>query len=176
MSLHACILTPLFGSINICRYIFFLFWVYIHICHTQLHIISHHTQHLPFPPSPLPPNHLPSIPIMHFSPTAEKPPPSTPPESPTSAPSLHPTPPFDPAAEARLLRKLDLRVLPVLWLLFLVCFIDRSNIGNAKIAGMEKELGLRGQRYNVAVFVFNVGYLGELRFVFFSKKKKGDGK
>lgn len=33
--------------------------------------------------------------------------------------------PFDPAAEKRLLRKLDLRVLPVLWLLYLVNFIDR---------------------------------------------------
>lgn len=70
-----------------------------------------------------------------------------------------PSPPFDKAAEARLLHKLDVRVLPVLWLLFLVCFIDRSNIGNAKIAGMEKELDLKGQRYNVAVFVFNIGYL-----------------
>ncbi|KAF2448901.1 hypothetical protein P171DRAFT_509247 [Karstenula rhodostoma CBS 690.94] len=70
-----------------------------------------------------------------------------------------PTPPFDAAAEARLLRALDLRVLPILWLLFLICFIDRSNIGNAKIAGMEKELDLKGQWYNVAVFTFNIGYL-----------------
>jgi hypothetical protein len=34
-------------------------------------------------------------------------------------------PPFDRAAERRLIRKLDLRVLPILWLLSLVNFLDR---------------------------------------------------
>jgi hypothetical protein len=33
--------------------------------------------------------------------------------------------PIDRAAEKRLVRKLDLRILPVLWLLYLVNFIDR---------------------------------------------------
>jgi hypothetical protein len=33
--------------------------------------------------------------------------------------------PIDRAAERRLVRKLDLRILPVLWLLYLVNFIDR---------------------------------------------------
>lgn len=45
------------------------------------------------------------------------------------SPSPSPTPPtFDPAAERRLLRKLDLRILPVLWLLYLVNFIDRYTL------------------------------------------------
>ncbi|KAJ4355059.1 hypothetical protein N0V95_003277 [Ascochyta clinopodiicola] len=65
----------------------------------------------------------------------------------------------DRAAERRLLRKLDLRILPVLWVLYLVNFIDRANIGNAKIQGMEKELKLVGQRFNICVWVFNLGYL-----------------
>jgi MFS family permease len=34
-----------------------------------------------------------------------------------------------------------------------------ANIGNAKIAGMEKELNLIGQRFNICVWVFNLGYL-----------------
>jgi MFS family permease len=68
-------------------------------------------------------------------------------------------PPFDRAAERRLLRKLDLRILPVLWILYLVNFIDRANFGNAKIQGMEKELNLIGQRFNICVWVFNLGYL-----------------
>ena len=67
--------------------------------------------------------------------------------------------PSEKTAEARLLQRLDLRVLPILWLLYLVSFVDRSNIGNAKIQGMDEELALTGQRYNVAVFVFNIGYL-----------------
>jgi MFS family permease len=35
----------------------------------------------------------------------------------------------------------------------------RANIGNAKIQGMEKELNLIDQRFNIAVWVFNLGYL-----------------
>jgi MFS family permease len=66
---------------------------------------------------------------------------------------------FDKDAERRILRKLDFKVLPILWILYLVCFVDRSNIGNAKIQGMDTELKLKGQRYNIAVFVFNIGYL-----------------
>jgi hypothetical protein len=34
-------------------------------------------------------------------------------------------PHFDRTAERRLLRKLDFRILPVLWILYLVNFIDR---------------------------------------------------
>jgi hypothetical protein len=37
---------------------------------------------------------------------------------------------IDPIAEKKLLRKLDLRVLPPLFLLFLLAFLDRANIGN----------------------------------------------
>lgn len=77
--------------------------------------------------------------------------------SPTS--STHLQAPFDRAAERRLIHKLDLRILPVLWILYLVNFIDRANIGNAKIQGMEKELKLTGQRFNISVWVFNLGYL-----------------
>ncbi|KAF2638129.1 MFS general substrate transporter [Massarina eburnea CBS 473.64] len=65
----------------------------------------------------------------------------------------------DKAAERRLVRKLDLRIIPILWILYLVNFLDRANIGNAKIAGMEKELHLVGQRFNIAAWVFNLGYL-----------------
>ena len=36
---------------------------------------------------------------------------------------------IDPEAEKKLLWKLDLRVVPVLWFLFLLSFLDRTNIG-----------------------------------------------
>lgn len=39
-----------------------------------------------------------------------------------------------------------------------ISFVDRANIGNAKIAGMEKDLNLRGMRYNVAVTAFFIPY------------------
>lgn len=56
---------------------------------------------------------------------------------------------IDPVAEKKLLRKIDLRLIPILWLLFLCAFIDRINIGNARIQGMEKDLGMEGSDYNM---------------------------
>lgn len=36
---------------------------------------------------------------------------------------------IDPEREKRLLRKLDWRVIPVLWFLYMLSFLDRTNIG-----------------------------------------------
>jgi hypothetical protein len=41
----------------------------------------------------------------------------------------------DPVAEKTLVRKLDWRLIPWLCLLYLISFLDRTNIGNAKIQG-----------------------------------------
>jgi len=62
----------------------------------------------------------------------------------------------DPVAEKKPLRKIDMRMLPPLFVLFLLAFLDRTNIGNAKIQGMTKELNMGGHDYNVALFVFFV--------------------
>jgi len=63
---------------------------------------------------------------------------------------------IDPIAEKKLLRKVDLRILPPLTVLFLLAFLDRTNIGNAKIQGMTTELKMAGHDYNIALFVFFV--------------------
>ncbi|BGP40877.1 hypothetical protein JCM10449v2_004842 [Rhodotorula kratochvilovae] len=65
---------------------------------------------------------------------------------------------IDEAAEAKLRRKFDLRLLPMIILIYLFCFIDRSNIGNARLAGLEKDLGMTGLDYNVLLCVFYVSY------------------
>lgn len=62
---------------------------------------------------------------------------------------------FDKKATKRLLRKIDWHLLPFLSLLYLLSFLDRANIGNAKLAGLEKDLGMTGKwNYNTAVSVF----------------------
>ncbi|KAK0788114.1 hypothetical protein LTR75_012717, partial [Friedmanniomyces endolithicus] len=63
-----------------------------------------------------------------------------------------------PEEERRILKKVDFRLVPVLSLLYLVAFIDRSNIGNAKIAGLSTDLKLSGLQYNTAVTMFFVSY------------------
>jgi hypothetical protein len=42
----------------------------------------------------------------------------------------------DPIAEKRLVRKLDWKLIPWLCLLYLISFLDRTNIGNAAILGI----------------------------------------
>jgi len=39
------------------------------------------------------------------------------------------------------------------------CFIDRANIGNARLAGLEKDLHLKGYNYNQVLSVFYVSYI-----------------
>ncbi|KAI7216337.1 putative MFS transporter [Hortaea werneckii] len=66
---------------------------------------------------------------------------------------------FDPKAEAKLRRKIDLYIVPTVFLLYLFCFIDRANIGNAKLAGLEKDLNLTGYDYNRVLSVFYISYI-----------------
>ncbi|SMQ51012.1 unnamed protein product [Zymoseptoria tritici ST99CH_3D7] len=66
---------------------------------------------------------------------------------------------IDPARERRLVRKLDLWLSPMMILLFLMSYLDRSNIGNAAIAGLNEDLNLDGNKLNVAVTVFYVTYI-----------------
>jgi len=65
---------------------------------------------------------------------------------------------MSPEEERRILKKIDYRLVPILSLLYLVAFIDRSNIGNAKIAGLADDLHLEGLQYNIAVTMFFVTY------------------
>jgi fucose permease len=65
----------------------------------------------------------------------------------------------DRALEKRLLWKLDLHVVPILMLLFLFAFLDRINIGNARLQGLEKDLNMKGRDYNIALLIFFVPYV-----------------
>ncbi|KIK68185.1 hypothetical protein GYMLUDRAFT_216829 [Collybiopsis luxurians FD-317 M1] len=59
----------------------------------------------------------------------------------------------------RILWKLDCHILPPLALLWLANFIDRSNVGNARIAGLEKGTHLHGNQFNSVLAVFYASYL-----------------
>ncbi|EEP76377.1 predicted protein [Uncinocarpus reesii 1704] len=63
------------------------------------------------------------------------------------------------ALEARLRKKFDFRILPIVTGIFLLAFIDRANAGNARILGMAKDLDLRGYRFNIAMTAFYCSYI-----------------
>ncbi|CAI6340898.1 unnamed protein product [Periconia digitata] len=60
--------------------------------------------------------------------------------------------------EKKILRKMDLRLIPMLALLYLLSFLDRGNIGNAKIEGLVEDLGMTGAQYNWCLTVFFFTY------------------
>ncbi|KAL4804137.1 major facilitator superfamily domain-containing protein [Aspergillus unguis] len=66
---------------------------------------------------------------------------------------------FDEKAESRLRWKMDLCLIPTVSLLYLFCFIDRANIGNARLAGFDTDLGLAGNDYNAVLSVFYISYI-----------------
>ncbi|ETS83944.1 hypothetical protein PFICI_05820 [Pestalotiopsis fici W106-1] len=59
----------------------------------------------------------------------------------------------------KVIRKVDIRLVPVLALLYLMSYIDRANIGNAKIEGLAEDLNLSGSQYNIALSLFFVPYI-----------------
>ncbi|CAI6095906.1 unnamed protein product [Clonostachys chloroleuca] len=87
---------------------------------------------------------------------------------------------IDPDKEKKLVRKIDLHLIPILCLLLLsaanfspnigmfqdsttILFINNGkpsiNIGNARIQGLEKDLGMVGSDYNIALFTFFITYI-----------------
>ncbi|KEF57115.1 uncharacterized protein A1O9_07305 [Exophiala aquamarina CBS 119918] len=59
----------------------------------------------------------------------------------------------------RIFRKVDIRLIPMLALLYLAAHIDRANIGNAKIEGMIEDLNMTGVQYNTVLSIFFIPYV-----------------
>ncbi|KAG8733234.1 hypothetical protein FRC11_007731 [Ceratobasidium sp. 423] len=70
--------------------------------------------------------------------------------------------PWSEEEEKRLIRKLDWRILPVVITLYLANFsfnlFSRTNVGNARVAGLEKDIGLVGYQYNIGLSIFYITY------------------
>ncbi|KAJ5217938.1 uncharacterized protein N7498_000037 [Penicillium cinerascens] len=65
----------------------------------------------------------------------------------------------DKEAEKKLLRKLDLHLVPIVMLLYMMSFLDRVNIGNARLYKMTENLNLVGNEYQMSVSIFYVTFL-----------------
>ncbi|KAL2164996.1 hypothetical protein VTH06DRAFT_292 [Thermothelomyces fergusii] len=89
----------------------------------------------------------------------EKPPPSDP-EVGEVAPQQSPgASSYTPRQEARVVTKLDWNLMTLFSALYMLAFLDRGNIGNARIAGMDEDLGLGTYRYNWLLNIFYITYV-----------------
>ncbi|KAK5949530.1 hypothetical protein OHC33_009336 [Knufia fluminis] len=61
--------------------------------------------------------------------------------------------------EIALVKKLDRRILPTLWAMYFLNYLDRNAIAQARLNNLEDDLGLVGNQFNVAVSILFVGYL-----------------
>lgn len=55
-----------------------------------------------------------------------------------------------------LLRKVDLRLLPLLISMYLLNFLDRSNLAQARLGTLEADLGMGGNDFNLATSILFV--------------------
>ncbi|KAK8125992.1 MFS transporter [Apiospora kogelbergensis] len=68
------------------------------------------------------------------------------------------------AAERKLLWRQDKRIIPLSAGIYFLCYLDRSNIGNAKILNnsshddMQTQNGMTNYQFNVALMIFLIGY------------------
>ncbi|KAI1262742.1 major facilitator superfamily domain-containing protein [Xylariaceae sp. FL1019] len=68
------------------------------------------------------------------------------------------------AMEKRMVRKMDIRLMPTTALIYLLCYLDRSNIGNAKVLNSDKGDSIQqtnhisNYQFTIALMVFLVAY------------------
>jgi MFS family permease len=62
-------------------------------------------------------------------------------------------------AEARLRRKIDTRLLPMVILMYIMNYLDRNNIAAVRLAGLQDELDLSSTQYQTTVSILFVGYI-----------------
>ncbi|KAH9929502.1 MFS general substrate transporter [Epithele typhae] len=84
---------------------------------------------------------------------------------------------IDPHAERRLVRKIDMRMLSVATIIYLFSFIDRNNVGNARILNKNtgddllQTLHLSDNQYLIGLMVFFIAYtLFEVPSTYYLKK------
>ncbi|GAA5849610.1 hypothetical protein JCM9279_007288 [Rhodotorula babjevae] len=61
--------------------------------------------------------------------------------------------------EKALVRKLDMRLMPVLWILLVLNYLDRNALASARVQGIEADLGMKGNDFNVAISLYAVRVL-----------------
>ncbi|EKM76237.1 hypothetical protein AGABI1DRAFT_122806 [Agaricus bisporus var. burnettii JB137-S8] len=59
----------------------------------------------------------------------------------------------------RAVRKLDRNLLPLMTIFFFLSFLDRTNIGNARVAGLQHDLHLTEKQYQISLTTLFIPYL-----------------
>ncbi|KAJ5770236.1 uncharacterized protein N7511_002287 [Penicillium nucicola] len=61
--------------------------------------------------------------------------------------------------QSAICRKFDRRVLPIVCTLYILSYLDRGNIGNAKTAGLDTDLNLSDYQWSWVLYAFYISYI-----------------
>ncbi|KFY20191.1 hypothetical protein V491_03919, partial [Pseudogymnoascus sp. VKM F-3775] len=62
-------------------------------------------------------------------------------------------------AEKALVRKIDIRLMPMIVLMYIMNYLDRNNIAAARLGALEEDLNLRDNEYATCISILFVGYV-----------------
>ncbi|TFK44565.1 major facilitator superfamily domain-containing protein [Crucibulum laeve] len=65
----------------------------------------------------------------------------------------------DSALDKKVWWKIDLYVLPVITMFYLLSWLDRTNLGNARVAGLQRDLKMTNTQYSIALTVTFIPYI-----------------
>lgn len=65
----------------------------------------------------------------------------------------------DPAEAKRVLRKIDSRIVPILFMIYLLLYLDKNGINYASVYGLNERTKLQGQDYSWLSSIFYFGYM-----------------
>jgi len=80
-------------------------------------------------------------------------------KSPPSLTTIDPFSEHELQLERQAVRKLDYTIIPVMSILYLLGSLDRTNIGNARVAGLQKDLHLTDKQYQICNTIIIVPYI-----------------
>lgn len=55
--------------------------------------------------------------------------------------------------------QIDIRLLPTLFILLILNYLDRNALASARVQGIEKDLGMKGNDFNIAISILFAGYI-----------------
>ncbi|KAL2417683.1 putative transporter [Exophiala dermatitidis] len=81
------------------------------------------------------------------------------PSNPAEAETGHATPLLSPSEERKLVRKIDMHIIPVMFVLYLFQYLDKTSLGGTAIMGIIQDAKLKGTEYSWISSFFYVGFL-----------------
>lgn len=68
-------------------------------------------------------------------------------------------PVFSKEMEKRLVKSIDIRLLPLVVTIYIFNYLDRNSITQARLYGLQEDTHVTGVTYNTAISIFSAGYI-----------------